>query len=147
MSSIGQGFVSDCTKLTSLTVDPSNPYYHSVTNCVIETAKGHIVSGCENSAIPNDGSIKSIGMQSFRMVNSLQVLVIPSTVTKIEDYAFTYCRNLTSITVEAITPPTLGSNVFLSATCPIYVPAESVDAYKTAKNWTSYASKIVAIGS
>ena len=114
---------------------------------MIETAKGHIVSGCETSVIPTDGTIKSIGMQSFRAINALKVLVIPSSVTKIEDYAFTYCRNLESITIEATTPPTLGSLVFPTSSCPIYVPAGSVDAYKNARNWSSYASRIVAIGS
>jgi len=29
--------------------------------------------------------------------------------------------------------------------CPIYVPSASVNAYKTATNWSTYASRIQAI--
>jgi hypothetical protein len=38
----------------------------------------------------------------------------------------------------------LGSNVFSNApeNCKIYVPMESVDAYKGATNWSSYANYI-----
>ena len=56
---------------------------------------------------------------------------------------------LTNVTVEAITPPSLGHSVFLdtSSSLVIYVPAESVEAYKTATNWSDYASKIQAIPS
>jgi len=53
---------------------------------------------------------------------------------------------LTSVTCEALTPPTLGSNAFnYTNNCPIYVPSQSVAAYKTAANWSTYASKIRAI--
>jgi len=40
----------------------------------------------------------------------------------------------------------LGNNAFYATNnCPIYVPAASVNAYKTATNWKSYASRIQAI--
>jgi hypothetical protein len=33
----------------------------------------------------------------------------------------------------------------MAETFKIYVPEDSVDAYKTATNWTNYADKITAI--
>lgn len=61
--------------------------------------------------------------------------------------AFYYCELLASIIIESTTPPAIGSNeLFNSSYVPkIYVPAESVDAYKAASGWSSYASKIQAI--
>jgi hypothetical protein len=51
------------------------------------------------------------------------------------------------MTILATTPPTLGNATnslgSTSYTFPIYVPAESVDAYKT--KFTQYASRIQAI--
>jgi hypothetical protein len=45
--------------------------------------------------------------------------------------------------MEATTPPSLGSNVFGNTNnCPIYVPSGSVNAYKTASKWNSYADRI-----
>jgi hypothetical protein len=48
---------------------------------------------------------------------------------------------LTSVTIEAETPPTLDNSVFTSTNnCPIYVLCGTLDAYKTA--WSNYASRI-----
>ena len=65
----------------------------------------------------------------------------------IEENAFSNCTGLTSITIEATTPPSLpfGSGFRNTNNCPIYVPAESVDAYKSATYWSDYASRIQAI--
>ena len=67
-------------------------------------------------------------------------------VTSIGDWAFYNCGALAEITLGA-TPPTLGENVFASceALTSIYVPAESVDAYKAAEGWSAYADKIKPI--
>jgi hypothetical protein len=66
-------------------------------------------------------------------------------VTNIGNYAFYGCSSLKTITCEAVTSPTLGSGNNLSSVTAVYVPAESVDAYKTATNWSYYSSKIQAI--
>ena len=72
---------------------------------------------------------------------------LPSTVTTIGGYAFQYCTGLIWVSITAATPPTLGSGAF--ANCPaltgIYVPDESVEAYKTATNWSAYANKILPL--
>ena len=88
----------------------------------------------------------SIGDSMFRKCTKLTTLVIPSNISSIDGYAFDGCSGLTSITVNSTTPPTLGSNVFNDTNnCPIYVPSGSVNTYKTATNWSSYASRIQAI--
>ena len=94
--------------------------------------------------IPN--TVTSIGSNAFQSCTSLTSITIPNSVTTIDDYAFIYCDKFKSITILATTPPTLGSYAFNNTNdCPIYVPAESVDTYKTATNWSSYASRIQAI--
>jgi hypothetical protein len=54
---------------------------------------------------------------------------------------------LTSITCNATTPPTLEDAFAFENTdnCPIYVPAESVDTYKAASGWSTYADRIQPI--
>ena len=95
--------------------------------------------------IPN--TVTSIAQHAFYLCTSLTSVIIPSGVTNIVNYAFQGCSKLSSVTILATTPPTLGTNVFGSNASgrKIYVPAESVDAYKTATNWSAYASAILPI--
>ena len=89
----------------------------------------------------------TIAYTLFYKCIKLTSVTIPNSVTSIGSSAFNGCSSLTSVTVEATTPPTLGSNVFQdsNANLVIYVPAESVEAYKTTGNWVTYASRIQAI--
>ena len=102
-------------------------------------------SGLTDVTIPE--SVTSIQNYAFAYCSKLTSVTIPESVTSIQNYAFRDCSALTAITVLAATPPTLGIGVFTNTNnCPIYVPAASVDAYKTATNWSKYASRIYAIG-
>lgn len=75
-------------------------------------------------------------------------VTIGDRITSIGSRAFNSCIKLKSITCLATTPPTLGSGAFGSKNdCPIYVPAESVEAYKAASGWNAYTSRIQAIPS
>ena len=66
---------------------------------------------------------------------------IPSGVTRI-GYTFQYCSSLKELTFLMITPPTYTTTLKgCSSLETIYVPDESVDAYKTATGWSEFASK------
>ena len=58
--------------------------------------------------------------------------------------AFTDCKWLKSVYCKATTPPTGGSNMFYNNAPDrkIYVPRNSVEAYKKAKYWSDYADYI-----
>ena len=89
--------------------------------------------------------LTTIGTDAFRSPK-LKTITIPSGVTSIGNYAFESNVAMESITILATTPPTLGLEVFDNTNnCPIYVPAASVNAYKTASGWSAYASRIQAI--
>ena len=64
------------------------------------------------------------------------------------------CTGLTSITFESTTPPTAAYGAFeteYGGNFPIYVPAESVNTYKTStgsqtyESWSYYADRIQPI--
>lgn len=56
-----------------------------------------------------------------------------------------YNMRIQELWVFAPTPPTLNSNSFSSSPVAIYVPSQSVETYKGASNWSSYASAIQAM--
>ena len=68
--------------------------------------------------------------------------VIPESVTTIEREAF-YSYTEFDVIMHPTTPPTVGYYMFDSSMLQhIYVPAESVNAYKTAEGWSDYSTYI-----
>lgn len=118
------------------------------------TSIGDVFAGSHLVRVENLGTITKTGITSgnfesngiFRNSKKLEFVRLPSTITQIGISAFYHCTALQTIIIEAITPPTLGWNALTdSNNCTIYVPDESVEAYKTATNWTAYANKILPL--
>ena len=101
---IGEFAFAGCASLTDLTVEGGNAVYHSDENCLIETAKGTLLQGCNTSVIPTDGSVTSIADYAFYYCADLADITVPACVTHIGKYAFLGCAGLTGITVEGGNP-------------------------------------------
>ena len=72
------------------------------------------------------------------------VFTVPEKVKWIRNYVFEYYKN--SVIMKPTTPPVIFRNTFNeNYTYPIYVPSESVEAYKTATNWSRLADRIQSI--
>ena len=101
---------------------------------------------CESlTSIDIPSSVTTIDRYAFLRCSGFTNIDIPSSVTTIGESAFEYCESLISITVNRTTPPTLGSYAFKDTNnCLIYVPSGSVNAYKSASGWSTYASRIQA---
>lgn len=147
VTSIGTNPWYACSGLTEMFVHTGNTTYDSRHNCnaVMKTSTNELISGCKNTII-SDTVIK-ICSNSFAYCKGLVAIIIPSGVTSIDTQAFYYCSNLENVTCQPTSPPTLGTSVFSNNKSgrKIYVPSASVNAYKTASGWSSYASYIEAI--
>ena len=97
--------------------------------------------------------VTEIAEGAFVTNTVLTDITIPASITSIGDNAFAGCSNLKSITIYNPTPINLsavnargftrgdGSSVFVGvdkATCILYVPEGSVDAYKAAPVWSEF---------
>ena len=107
-----------------------------------DTIKREFCLVTPNYIIPDHAT--SISYSAFSWCDGLKSVTIPDSVTWIGGEAFYFCRSLTKVYCKAITPPRCAGYTFYNATNrKIYVPRNSVDAYKSAYGWKEYADDIV----
>ena len=137
VTTIGERALSELRELTSITVAEGNPLYDSREHCnaLIETATNKLLLGCKNTIIPS--SVFEIEELAFYELSNYS-LTIPSTITKIDDHAFSVCKNLI-LKVEHTTPLEINDNVFeLLSNSTLRVPAGCKAAYVAATGWNKF---------
>ena len=75
-----------CSSLESISVDDENPIFYSENNAIIRREDKTLVVGCKTTTIPDE--IETIGHSAFQGAGDGGDLVIPNSVTAINDYAF-----------------------------------------------------------
>lgn len=155
------GFIG-CINLTSIVVEEGNTTYDSRNNCnaIIHTASNTLMFGCINTVIPNTVTVIGRAFEGFPLTK----ISIPDNVTTIQNAAFNACPNLTSVTLGtgvtkiglcafqmceklttivsyAVVPPVCENYAFNYVprkSAVLYVPAESLEAYKAADTWKTF---------
>ena len=141
VTSIGRWALYACYSLNSIVVEEGNSVYDSRNNCnaIIETATNSLIVACQNTVIPE--GVTNIGENAFfncdALINSnaLTSIVLPNTIESIEAFAFSMCSSLDTIYCYAITPPTTNQYAFDNYNATLYVPCESLEAYKAHEVW------------
>lgn len=125
-----------CTELESIAVDAQNNNYKSPDGCnaIIEKSSNRLILGCRNTVIP-DGVVTLGGYSFYKQ--PITSVVIPASVTTIENLCFYQCAALTSVECKRETPPTIGTDVFysLAADAVLTVPHGCSAAYSS---WAQY---------
>ena len=114
--------------------------------CLIVDGKlNSFAIGCGATEYTIPDSATSIGDNAFYGCSSITSVTIPDSVTSIGEAAFRDCDSLTSVYCKAITPPVGDYSMFYdnASDRKVYVPMESVEAYKNAEGWSIYADDIV----
>ena len=158
VTTIGDSAFLNCTSLTSVNIGDSVTtigfrafgWCYSLTSVTIgdsvTSIGNYAFAGCESLTSVNiPDSVTTIGLGAFDSCTSLTSVNIPDSVTTIGEWAFFSCDSLTSVYCKATTPPVLGGTYVFDnngSGRKIYVPTESVNAYKSAENWSEYASYI-----
>lgn len=166
VTSIGADAFHGCINITSITIPESvtsigsQAFYtcSSLTSVIISNGvtriDNHAFYMCPITELTIPDSVTTIGTNINSNNSYLTTLYIGSGVTEMMTRAFAYNSNLSKAYIYATVPPTINGNyssdtksVFDNASSDliVYVPAESVDAYKSASGWSSYADKIQAI--
>ena len=145
VTSIGWSAFRNCTGLTSIVVENGNPKYDSRNSCnaIIETESNTLITGCQSTIIPN--SVTKIGDFAFSGCSGLTDVTIPSSVTSIGNFAFGGCTGLTSIKSKILSPDkvSMSSNVFNeinTSNCTLYVPQSTKGVYQATWPWSAFVN-------
>ena len=123
---------------------PAGLTQYTIPDSVTSIGK-EVFYGCKSlTSITIPDSVTEIGGYAFQNCISLTSVTIPDSVTSIGAAAFYYCTSLTRVYCKPTTPPTGGSYMFgdNASGRKIYVPRNSVNAYKAKSYWSDYASYI-----
>ena len=157
VTSIGEYAFYDCNPLKSITIpdsvtsigDEAFQWCKSLTSITIPDSVTSIgwatFRDCTSLTSVNiPDSVISIGNSAFEDCTSLTSVTIGNSVSSIGSWAFEWCKSLTSVYCKATTPPMGGDYMFSNNASgrKIYVPMESVEAYKEKWGWSGYASVI-----
>ena len=133
---IPNSFLRGCTNLKSINIP------EGVTQ--IQTY-AFMQTGITSVIIP-DSATRLYG-STFLLCDKLKHVKIGSGLTQTLDNEFSSCYNIEDVTITALTPPTIQGNIFFNNdTFLLFVKSESLQAYKTATNWTQYADRTYPIG-
>ena len=157
LTSIGSSAFYNCSSLKDITLPNSLISigdgcfrYTSLTNVVIPNGITNIPY-CSfqiytMTSITLSNSVTTFGDFAF-YGEKITSVDIPNTITAIGDYVFMDCDRLSEVIIRATTPPTIGTSAFdgNASNRTFYVPSESVNDYKNANGWSSFANNIMAI--
>ena len=105
---------------------------------------------CQSLTAVNCPSATSVGEYSFMYCTALTTVNLPSA-TSIKLHSFYGCSLLTTLCLRSATMCSLSSTIgfkntpIANGTGYIYVPSVLIDSYKSATNWSTYASQFRAL--
>lgn len=151
---IGDYAFDCCYELKSVSI-PSSVYYigrFAFDNCylleeinipngveAIKVSAFWDSTNLESVKIPN--TVTSIRHSAFQYCCNLESIIIPSSVNSIGISAFSECKALKDIYCQAVNVPETHSSAFNNSpieNMTLYVPGESMNAYKTTAPWSGF---------
>jgi len=136
---IGPQVFKGCTSLTNIVIPKQVK--------ILDNSEFEGCTALTSVTFENGSELERLRGAAFYNCSSLQHLEFPSTLYQLWNAEFDGCTSLVDITFNSVVPPELHDNRIITSnqTFTIYVPAQSVDAYKTADRWSVAANRIQAI--
>ena len=157
MTSIGASAFAECKYVKSVTIPSTVEKIHdsafedcrSLTSVVFEAADSSVLTRIGDWAFYNchelqqisiPEGVTEIGKAAFFNCTYLKELTLPASMQSVADNGFALCEKLEKINVKAAIPPVAEARTFenVNRNIPVFVPTESVAAYKSAPVWQEF---------
>lgn len=151
-----------CPELSTVTVDPENPWLTSLDNALyskdmttllfypayneylnlpesVTKIGAYSCSGCKLKEVDVPDCVTTLDLWAFQGCADLEVIRFGRNVNKIGQDIVKDCSNLKAIYSYNPEPPTIASTTFSGFyALPLYVPEQSVEAYEEAEYWRNF---------
>lgn len=135
---LGSGVFQNCQSIKTVYIPDT-----------VTSVGGSLFMGATNlESVRLSNNIREIGYGFFASCPKLTTVTLPTALGSMNTNIFSGCSSLKSIIVpKSNTTPAIQSGTFtgIPEDCKIYVPAEALEKYKSATNWSAYADRIFAI--
>jgi len=143
VTTIGWNAFSSCSSLTSIDIESGNNNYSSENGVLFDKSKNTLIRcpGGKTGEFVIPSSVTTIEENAFSSCTSLTSITIPNSVTTIKSSAFWGCTSLTLITNLNPVPVEITPSVFYIinlSECTLQVPMGSVSDYQSADVWKEF---------
>ena len=142
LKNVGYAAFSSGSTPSELENESETQRFRFVGNLFMDTEEHKLISGYNNSVLPNDWSIWSIGDHAFSYCEGLQDIVIPESVRSIGDAAFRESKGLRTVAFMGNLPE-MGLQVFNSGVqANVFMPKSE---YRSVYRYLEWLGKNMSI--
>ena len=148
LKTIGDNMIKDCQNISQINVESGNPYFASLNGVLYTNSFDELLIFPVNHKSTKytivDGTQK-IASDAFINAKKLTGAILPSSLLSIGRNAFIGCVNLSTLQVNALTPPICANDCFEAVSktlCELRVPIGCYSYYWVAPVWSGF-NKIV----
>lgn len=129
--------------LESVEIEATNDSYTVVDNIIYTKDMKEVVAcvPAKTGVVELPNTVTTLRNRAFLCCQNISTLVLPASLTKINELAFNYC-GIKEVISNAIVPPVADYQAQQTQSIPldaiIRVPTESIESYKTANFWKDY---------
>lgn len=137
VTNIGLQAFHGCSALTQINIENGNTVYCSEDGVLFNKDKTKLIqypSGKTEPVYTIPNSVTYIEFTAFTNCAALTQITIGDRIEYIGYFAFANCHMLQKMTVLALVPPILDGSI-TNYDIQVYVPAESLEIYKTTEGW------------